>query len=823
MKKILSFILAITILTAFIPSAFAAGEVVKSYNYVFNSAAHNIDSSKLTERRLTSGLHIIDNMAETSVSSPWGFVNAYGCNTPVSYDARILWQIKDEKNSGVAFAPGVSTDDVPGIRSAIVFEISASKGIYDASLSVTTDTSTATEVEVYLIPKGDYTLPSDYTVDADNLGTFKESFYKEHIETLSANYRIGKIDLYNKKGDVYIGRTTLDQSSYYLVLVPCGVNKDATRNGSWIMNLTNFKLDAVSESAGEPNIEEFDPETVFAYNNLSSSYTADPCIDDSTDKDGVFTAENIEIRRYGTTGGYGPFVAFKVSVDTAGKYNLRFKTNTVDATQAAPAVYVSQMVPTTRYFQYITDKEFIGYLDFSELTAVDTYETVTTDGLSSGTVAEYTFEANKDYYIILYCDANSIALNGQTTKMELVKDYNYKVTATGTLTDMSDNSFTKSGPGFQNLYLSGIQLTQVMEPSEEETARAAAYTADRKLYDELTSVEADNDELTTLEEYSSTATVTVVVQDIATGASIVNDVVNENVAVNSKYSPVAPSVGNDYEFMYWAIGLGANRKIVSFDKDEYSFEVAPGRNLVYAVYRKTNNDTKYAFFFDGSKTVLGKNAISDGSVTLPDLPGAMPGFGDSIGWKYTGKEDETALEAGIAVENLTDDTFFVADYNGKKTVNVTINEELVEVPYGEDVKLGDYASIRKSGNGYEVFNYWKKGDEVISFKPDYTFKAYEDCVLTPTYEKYEPINKTVRRILISADANTGITFAEFIGLDSAIEKGILFGDAGATYTNANAKAVMQTDGKVFSVVNETGKAAIGYAILEGGSIVYSDR
>ncbi|MBQ2743633.1 MAG: hypothetical protein IJF32_12625, partial [Oscillospiraceae bacterium] len=415
-----------------------------------------------------------------------------------------------------------------------------------------------------------------------------------------------------------------------------------------------------------------------------------------------------------------------------------------------------------------------------------------------------------------------ISLNGQTTKMKLELEKNYQV-LNGVLktidgTDLSDNVH-----GYQNLYLSGIKLTQVMEPSEEEVARQEAYTADRELYNELTSVTAENNTENTLDGYSSTATVTVVAQDIATGESVVNDVVNENVDVNTKYSPVAPSVGDDYEFMYWAVGLGANRKIVSFDKDEYSFEVAPGRNLVYAVYRKTNFGTKYAFFFDGSKTVLGKKAISNGSVTLPALPGAMPGFGDSIGWKYTGEDDEVALQANAEVPDLKDDTFFVADYNGKKTVTVTIDGKEYPFEYGTDVNLGDYAWVRENKSGENVFNYWKKGDEIISFKPNYTFKAYEDCTLTPIYEKYEPLDKTVRRIFISADSTTGITFAEFIGLDSAIEKGILFGDAGATYTNANAKAVMQTDGKVFSVVNETGKTAIGYAILSDGSIVYSDR
>ena len=820
MKKFLAFLIVLALTASLIPTAFAAREAV-NYNYVFNTAAHFDATAELSERRLTSGLHTINNMAETSVSSPWGFVNAYGCNTPVSYSGYILWEIQDKEGVGVTFAPGVSDTDVPGIRSAIVFEISASEGIYDASLSVTTGTSPATEVEVYLIPKEEYNIPSDYTRDPNtNLGTFSESFYKEYIETLSANYRIGKIDLYDKSGDVYIGRTKLSQSNYYLVLVPCGVKKDTANKNSWIINLTNFKLDTVSESAGEPNVEEFNAAEAFAYRNSGASYT------ESTENN-VFSTEDILVRRYGVTTGYGPFAAFKVSVDTAGKYNIGFKTNKVDDTQAAPAVYISNMLLTsaTKDMNSITDKEKIGYIDFSELTAVDTYETVTTDGLSSGTVAEYTFkEANKDYYIILAPDGKSLSLNGKTTTRTLVEGTDYLIPDTGAITDTDGNAFSNNTfVGKQKLYISGIQLTQVMEPSEEEVARQEAYTADRKLYNTLTNVTAENNKEQNFDVNSLSGTVTVVAQDIETGEPITGSVENEVTKVNEKYTPVAPSVSADYEFMYWAMGIGDSRKIVSFDKDKYSFKVAPERNMVYAVCRKTNSDKKYAFFFDGSKTFMEKRVISNGTVTLPDLPGAMPGFGNATGWKYTGEENEKALDAGIAVENLTDDTFFVADYNDKKTVTVTIDGTPVQVPYGEDVKLGDYASIRENKSGENVFNYWKKGEEIISFKPDYTFKAYEDCALTSTYAKYEPINKTVRRILISADAETGITFAEFIGLDSAIEKGILFGDAGATYTNANAKAVMQTDGKVFSVVNETGKTAIGYAILEGGSIVYSDR
>ncbi len=600
------------------------------------------------------------------------------------------------------------------------------------------------------------------------------------------------------------------------------MKKDTANKNSWIINLTNFKLDAVGGSTAKPNVEEFNAAEAFAYKNSSASYSYSKDTDN-----GVFSTENIQVRRYGVTLGWGSFAAFKVNVGVAGKYNLSFKTSTVDEKQAAPAVYLSEKSAEdlSRLFLEDIDKKLYGYFDFSELTDSVTYGNVTENGLSTGVLAELPLEANKDYYIILAPDGKSLSLNGKTTTRTLVKGTDYLISDTGAITDTDGNAFSNNTfVGVQKLFISGIKLTQVEEVSEEETVRQDAYTADRKLYEELTSVKAENNTKNELPSYSSTSTVTVVTQDIATGESVISDVVNENIPVNTEYNPTAPEVGEAYEFAYWAVGLGANRKIVSFDKDEYSFKAAPGRNLVYAVYRKIKNDTKYAFFFDGSKTVLGKKAISNGSVTLPSLPGAMPGFGSPIGWKYTGEENEEALPESTEISNLTNDTIIVAAYNDGKNVSVTIDGQELNVPYGTEINLGDYAWVRENKNGDNVFNYWKKGSEIISFKPDYTFLAYEDCILTSTYGKYEPLDKTVRRILILEDKTTGITFAEFIGLDSAVEKGILFGDAKTTtYADASAKAVMQTDGNVFSVVSETEKTAIGYAILDDGSIVYSDR
>ncbi len=826
-KRFLSMALAIIMVAALIPStAFAAvGDEPANYNYVFNLDAHGVTG---VSSGLKSGNHSIDKMVEGSESSPWGFVNVYNIGIATLRATYLSLAIGDADNEGVAFAPGVSTEDVHGKRTALAFEISASAGTYDAKLSVNPQT-TATELEVYLVPKSKY----EFSVYD---GTNSETFYS-NVEAMSANYRIGKVDLYGENAentDLYIGRVKLTEEDYYLVFVPCGVNTKAVQDNQsrWIMQPTGFKLDGVIENTAEQQ----DVSDEISTAKQSCNWWSYSRYFRTTVTEGVLTAYNADTYSYGNTSDKIPMVIMKFKADKTGKYNLQLKTNangiSIKPFAAAPLVsyakydetFATNMesaqeeigvkdsynVTSDSFAEFTKLDEYgsLGHFNFSSISEADTYYNVKVDDTSNLENAVLNLVEGEEYFLAFSLDEASITLAGGTVGNGVYTSGGAKGNEVVTV------QTGKTKNAYQAFIISGINLVPVADEY------ADAYKADRKLYDELTSVTAENNSTNTLTGYSSNAIVTVVAQEIATGESVATDVVNKNVGVNTEYKPSAPSVGDDYEFMYWAVGLGANRKIVSFDKDEYSFNVAPGRNLVYAVYRKTNNDTKYAFFFDGSKTVMGKKEISGGSVTLPALPGAMPAFGNPTGWKYTAEDDEVALSAGAEVVDLTDDTFFVADYNGKKTVTVTIDGKEYDFTYGEDVKLGDYASVRENKSGENVFNYWKKGDEIISFKPNYTFKAYEDCTLTSTYAKYEPLNKTVRRILLSTDATTGITFAEFIGLDNAIEKGILFG---TDYVNAETKAVMQTDANIFSVVNETGKTAVGYAILSDGKIVYSDR
>ena len=136
--------------------------------------------------------------------------------------------------------------------------------------------------------------------------------------------------------------------------------------------------------------------------------------------------------------------------------------------------------------------------------------------------------------------------------------------------------------------------------------------------------------------------------------------------------------------------------------------------------------------------------------------------------------------------------------------------------YGETVTVS--AASERDGKN---FAYWKKGEEVVSFDATYTFNVWEDCELTAVYLAKVPQLGSLRKIIIS----DGI--AEFIGLDNAVEKGIIFRDideSPVTIGNATHKVAMMTDGNHLSFINDLENSGetnyIGYAILANGNVIY---
>ena len=69
--------------------------------------------------------------------------------------------------------------------------------------------------------------------------------------------------------------------------------------------------------------------------------------------------------------------------------------------------------------------------------------------------------------------------------------------------------------------------------------------------------------------------------------------------------------------------------------------------------------------------------------------------------------------------------------------------------------------------------------------------------------------------------NGAYTMVTFIGTETAVERGVLFGES-STLDNFMLKKTMQTDATVFSIENKTGVSIRGYALFKEGKVIYSD-
>ena len=147
---------------------------------------------------------------------------------------------------------------------------------------------------------------------------------------------------------------------------------------------------------------------------------------------------------------------------------------------------------------------------------------------------------------------------------------------------------------------------------------------------------------------------------------------------------------------------------------------------------------------------------------------------------------------------------FVANYPktpGKVTVNGT------EYTYGDTVTMPELDSSK-------IFKGWKRDDEIVSVNPNYTFKAYENATVEAVYAENTPVfsGKFMKIVIDSFKAGTteDAVMAEFIGIENAVEKGIMIGDT--------KKIAMKGNGNQFSILADVPNATyVGYAILKDGA------
>lgn len=362
-------------------------------------------------------------------------------------------------------------------------------------------------------------------------------------------------------------------------------------------------------------------------------------------------------------------------------------------------------------------------------------------------------------------------------------------------TNYSDTSLYNNSY-YQNFVLSGIDLIPTV--SEEEIAMRNA------------AEEAEEVEEVGLSENSY---INVISKNIEADGSVAE--VKKIPATRGDNVTITADEISGYDFLYWRSGLGAGAKVIT-SNPECTVKAVPGR-WITAVYKAEDSEKVSVLFYNADGDII-KNelVVKDSEITFPLVPDAPSGCGAFVGWALNTKEN--IVSSAIATG---DSMVFVAQFeeSAEKNISIAVPNDANgggSYAYGETVTVSA-ASEREGKN----FAYWKKGEEVVSFDASYTFNVWEDCELTAVYLAKVPQLGSLRKIIISDD------IAEFIGLDNAVEKGIIFRDideSPVTIGNATHKVAMAKDGNHLSFINDLDNSGetnyIGYAILANGNVIY---
>lgn len=247
---------------------------------------------------------------------------------------------------------------------------------------------------------------------------------------------------------------------------------------------------------------------------------------------------------------------------------------------------------------------------------------------------------------------------------------------------------------------------------------------------------------------------------------------------------------NNAKFLYWAKGLSSQKRILI------------GETNVLTNYAP---DSEYAEYLIPvyADEVSGNDEYYNANGQL--IPGAkqetrvsMAGYGTSTGWQKYGDTNIYVATYQLAKPEAIIEITKKGEY--------TLNKE-GKYAYGDTVTC-TAAPEDEIGNPFKC---WKKNDEIVGTDSTYTFKAWEDCTVEAVYETHVPYTGEKMKIIIdsfAAGEEIGV-MAEFIGLDSAVEKGIMFTDSEENTT----KIAMTTKDSQFTVIADENGIYEGYAIV----------
>ncbi len=292
-------------------------------------------------------------------------------------------------------------------------------------------------------------------------------------------------------------------------------------------------------------------------------------------------------------------------------------------------------------------------------------------------------------------------------------------------------------------------------------------------------------------ETSGNASVNAISAYTVDGTVIGADVIgSQNVSMGGKVSLSAPD-RDGYTFLYWALGTSDKKRIVSYEKD-FTYKPREGATQLIAVYENVNESSDKAEFYDANGELIESNTTG----AFPALP-SLPAFGRASSWKCY---NDGEIYDGISPVAPKGTVIYVAHYDELRPVTVN----------GETYNYGDTVTLTATVPDGKYFKGFVKNGEIVCRDETYTFLAYENCTVTEEYADAAPLASKLVKIAIDSFVSGDITavMAEFIGIDNAVEKGII--------VNGN-KIAMTGDGNQFTVTADENGTYIGYAILKNGN------
>ena len=871
MKKVISVILALALCISLVPAVFATdtgyewARNPKTYVYEFNNSAHETNTAEAD-----NWLHKVEHRIATAASGTpeWGFVGLQNFHNYYTTDTWLNMAAHVKEDDGTPyFGPGTNAP-AGEFKTAFGLELDVdASGKYTPSITFKTGTS-APIVDIFLVEKPvDENEAEDwYSSVRYNAGVASGlntgNFYN-HVEETDSSNRIGiGINMYGSttvNKTVVLSPVTLDANkNYFLLIVPCGIDPKATVEeysssayDSAVIKLVSFELsEELTETKAEMlnyditlNAIDVDKLTEQAYNkntSLTSEVirTGKKTLDNlnlvnwkytlkKTDYQGQYImnlgktapyaieAENgkiagvysgalgsggyagtINIANYSNTSTDRPLVTVRMNIPYSGKYRFKIADGQTNADDD-PFMQVYFGKAQTTYAPanidaWLTSNAFLGWFSSSNWgTATDT---------TSGAMFSSSMKASDKGTNDTSTFVKNYAVDGFTVDVPTAGEY--WVVLNACADSLILNSAVRSDK-YQYLRFSSITLTPLPgEMGAEEAAIAAVANT-------MTKDIAEESE----HSLSDKAVVNVLTTTVnSTEDTTIHTVTPYTTTRGAEFTVEAPKY-DDYTFLYWTKGIGADRRVVS-DSESYTLTAPAGGTYLTAVYKAKDDAQTSVVFFDASGNELSRTLYDEGeAIVFPSVPSLTDHTFE--GWALAGQTG--TVESATATGNQM---IFVAQFSEEltgKSVAVKVNGVATNYAYGSLVEVS--ATERKNGNGSDVFLYWTKDNEIVSFDKNYSFLAAENCGLEAVYGAYKPsITDSLRRIIISE------SFAEFIGLDAAKEKGVLFNKNGGEVSleTATHKIAIKNGGNQLKFENDLTSVAsvIGYAIMDDDTVIY---